>query len=186
MSKKLKWFLLLIAGLIILGFVGFNVMKTQTKKNSPEATAVFEQNGLSLTVNYCRPSKKGRVIFDELVPFGKVWRTGANEATTFETNKDLVIDGQVLPAGKYTLWTIPGLDTWTVIFNSKQYGWGVNFNGEASMDPNFNVVQTNVVVERLLDPVEMFTIAFDTSEALFLTLEWDQTHVGVPLQPAQQ
>ncbi len=186
MSKTLKRIIIIAAGLLIFAFVGFNVMRMQTKKHSPETTVVFEQNDLNISVNYSRPSKKGRIIFDGLIPYGKVWRTGANEATTFETNKNLLIDGKVLPAGLYTLWTIPGLDSWIVIFNSEQYGWGVNFDGVASMDPDFNALQTEVVVERLLEPVEMFTISFDDSDSLALVMEWDQTHIGVPIQVAQQ
>lgn len=180
MSKTLKWILIIVAGLLLLGVVGYNVMKVQTKKHSPEATVTYNQDGVKLSVTYSRPSKKGRVIFDGLIPYGKVWRTGANEATTFETDKDLLIAGQVLPTGKYTLWTIPGLDVWTVIFNSKQYGWGVGMNGEASMDPQFDVLRAESRVERLLDPVEVFTISFGEEGAPALVLEWDQTHVEVP------
>jgi hypothetical protein len=66
------------------------------------------------------------VIFGGLVPYGEVWRTGANEATTFTTNQDLLVDGSFLAAGKYTLWTIPGPESWKVIFNSKMYPWGID------------------------------------------------------------
>lgn len=181
MSKTLKWILIIAAGLLLFGVVAFNVMRMQTKKHSPEQTVNYTREDIVLSVNYSRPSKKGRKIFDGLIPFGKVWRTGANEATTFTTSRDLTIDGKMLPAGKYTLWTIPGLDTWTFIFNSKQYGWGVGFDGEASMDPAFDVLRTEVRVDRLLEPVEILNITFDDSEALELVLEWDQTHVAVPL-----
>ncbi|GAL80511.1 hypothetical protein JCM19274_801 [Algibacter lectus] len=94
---------------------------------SPKDTVKFELNDLELKVFYNRPSKKNRVIFGALVPFDKVWRTGANEATTFETNKPLEVKGMPLPAGKYTLWTVPKDSVWTVIFNTKQYSWGCRF-----------------------------------------------------------
>ena len=153
------------------------------KRLSPKDTVKFELNDLKLRVFYNRPSKKGRVIFGGLVPFNQVWRTGANEATTFETNKPLTINGVSLSPGKYTLWTVPKDSSWTVIFNSKQYSWGVNSEMKPMWDPNYDVVDIDVPVIKLDKEVEQFTIAFDNStDSLALTLAWDDVKVAVPLK----
>ncbi len=112
--------------LIVLGKLFYD--RYATKAYSPEETVTYEENSLDLEVFYNRPYKKDRVIFGGLVPYGQVWRTGANEATTFSTNEDLLIDGSTLEAGKYTLWTIPMENSWKVIFNSKMYPWGINLD----------------------------------------------------------
>lgn len=153
------------------------------KRLSPKDTIKFELNDLKLKVFYNRPSKKGRTIFGGLVPFNQVWRTGANEATTFETNKPLVIKGTTLAAGKYTLWTVPKDSTWTVIFNSKQYSWGVNSEMKPMWDPNYDVVDIEVPVIKLDTQIEQFTIAFDNStDSLSLTMAWDDVKITVPLK----
>lgn len=168
--------------LVALLFGAFRYLQSQTKKASPESTLSFEAGGSSIEVFYNRPSKKGRAIFGELVPFGKTWRTGANEATTFSTSGPLSIGGQTLPAGKYTLWTVPEADRWTVIWNSKMYPWGVSMKGEASREAEFDVLKAEVPVKTLPEPVEMFTIAFEQDSIAFMTLSWDRTQVRVPIQ----
>jgi hypothetical protein len=88
-----------------------------------------------------------------------------------------------LAAGKYTLWTVPKDTVWTVIFNSKQYSWGVNSEMKPMWDPNYDVVNIEVPVHKLNKPVEQFTIAFDNStDNLFLTMAWDDTKISVPLK----
>ncbi len=181
MKKALKWIGIVVASLAILLFIASRVLQSQTKKHSPEDTVELVSGDTEISVFYNRPSKKGREIFGGLVPYNEVWRTGANEATTFTTNKDLVIDGQTLAAGKYTLWTIPDEDNWAVIFNKKMYGWGVGFNGEASRNPDADALKTMVPVEKLNQAVEMFTIAIENNP-LVLTLSWDQTKVSVPME----
>lgn len=150
---------------------------------SPKDTVKFELNDLELKVFYNRPSKKNRDIFGALVPFNKVWRTGANEATTFETNRTLEVMGMPLPVGKYTLWTVPKDSVWTVIFNTKQYSWGVDSEMKPMWDPNYDALSIEVPVRDLKKPVEQFTIAFDNStDDLFLTMAWDVVKVSVPLK----
>lgn len=150
---------------------------------SPKDTVKFELNDLELKVFYNRPYKKNRDVFGALVPFDKVWRTGANEATTFETNKPLEVKGMPLPAGKYTLWTVPKDSVWTVIFNTKQYSWGVDSEMKPMWDPNYDALSIEVPVRNLRKPVEQFTIAFDNStDDLFLTMAWDVVKVSVPLK----
>ncbi|WP_040251277.1 DUF2911 domain-containing protein [Psychroserpens mesophilus] len=153
-----------------------------SKRLSPKDTVEFKLNDLKLEVFYNRPSKKGREIFGALVPYDKVWRTGANEATTFETNKNLMVDGIYIPTGKYSIWTVPNDSVWKVMFNTKQYPWGVDEQMQPLWDPNYDIMEIDVPVEALDKVVEQFTIAFDNStDDLKLTMAWDKTKIAVPL-----
>lgn len=181
MKKVLKWAAIVVGVLVVGLVVAFKILQANTKKASPEATAEYKSNGTEMSVFYNRPSKRGRAIFGELVPYGEVWRTGANEATTFTTNRDLALGGKTLPAGKYTLWTIPGKETWTVVFNSKQYGWGVDFNSKASRDADADVLQVQVPAGVQDPPLEQFLISFDETTPA-LVMAWDQTKVAVPMK----
>ena len=182
MKKTLTRVGIVLAVLLVGLFAAFKVMQSQTKKHSPEDTVTYTSGDLTLSVFYNRPYKKGRDIFGALVPYGEVWRTGANEATIFSTKTDLSIGGHTLPAGKYTLWTVPGPEQWTVIFNEKEYGWGVSFGGKASRDPAADVLEVKAPVQRLQEPVEQFTISFAQGEAPALQLMWDLTRVSVPVE----
>jgi hypothetical protein len=164
----------------IVAFIGFMQLKN-TKSFSPEEEVVFEQGDLTIKVFYNRPSKKGREIFGGLVPFEEVWRTGANEATTFEMNKDLQIEGETLKAGKYSLWTIPRKTTWTIIFNSEHGQWGLNSKGEPNRNPALDVLSIDVHAVQQDQVFEQFTIAFEkTGEDAEMVLMWDKTVVSVP------
>ena len=100
----------------------------KSKRTSPPATASETiASGNTITVNYSRPSLKGRTIGKDIVPYDKVWRAGANEATTFEITKDAKIEGKPLQKGKYSLYTIPGEKTWTIIFNKTWDQWGTEY-----------------------------------------------------------
>jgi hypothetical protein len=181
MPKFLKWSLISLAVLAVLAFAGFQYMKAQTKKASPESTVTLEVQDLRLEVTYSRPSKKGRVIFGSLVPYGKVWRTGANEATTLTAKQDFSFGGTPVKAGTYTLWTIPGPTEWTVILNSKMYGWGVNFDGESPRDAMADVATYKAPVEKPLATIEQFTIGLEQGAAPRLMIAWDDVQVGVPV-----
>ena len=115
--------LTLIAGLI----TGLNASAQQDKSKRSSPPAKVSQtisSGATITIDYSQPSVKGRTIGKEIAPYGEVWRTGANEATVFETSKNLTIEGKTLAAGKYSLYTIPGKDKWTIIFNKTWDQWG--------------------------------------------------------------
>lgn len=164
----------------IVAFIGFIQLKN-TKSFSPEDEVVFTAGELRIKVFYNRPSKKGREIFGGLVPYNEVWRTGANEATTFETNQDLTIKGKTLKAGKYSLWTIPRESAWTVIFNSEYGQWGIDSKGEANRDPDLDVLKVDVYAVRQEQEFEQFTIAFEKNgEDAEMILFWDTTLVSVP------
>lgn len=169
---------------IILLFVGIDTMNTRYQKSfSPEEAVTFEQGKLDIEVRYNRPYKKGRDIFGVLVPFGKVWRTGANEATIFSTNRDIVIEGKLLEAGTYSLWTIPDQELWTVIFNREHGQWGVNSEGEPNRDPKKDVLTVQVHAVQQEREFEQFTIEFSKmKEEAEMVLLWDKTLVAVPFQ----
>lgn len=183
--KKFKWILIGLAVLVaLMVFVGMPYMKEQTKKHSPQVTNTYDKNGMELSVNYSSPAKKDRVIFGELVPFDAVWRTGANEPTTFTTASNIKIIDKSLPAGTYSLWTKPGKESWGVMFNSEIDDWGVTIlsgGKETTRNPETDVVSINVPSEQLTNIQEKLNIGFEDGEQLYLTLSWDQTKIKVPV-----
>ena len=116
LQKKLQF---LCIALLTATFVN-----AQSKPASPAVSVTGKINGATITINYSSPSVKGRVIWGELVPFNKVWRAGANDATTIETDKELIIEGQKLPAGKYSFFVIPNEKECVIIFNKEAKQWG--------------------------------------------------------------
>ena len=133
-----------------------------------------------IEVRYGRPSMRGRVIFGDLVPYGRVWRTGANEATQLSTDADLLLGEHRLPAGRYSLFTIPDRAGWTLIVNRLSDQWGTQY------DPDRDVARIPMDVERLNRPVETFTISVvptgvEEAEAV-LRLEWERTRASVAIR----
>ncbi len=183
--KIAKWILIIAAVIAVLFyFVAMPYMQDQTKKHSPQRTASYTKNGLEVVVNYSSPFKKGRQIFGELVPYGEVWRTGANEPTVFTTKTDIKIIDKNLPAGTYSLWTIPYEQSWKVIFNSDVPDWGVTLSSggkETTRSPSFDVVNVDVATEVLSNSAESFTISFENDTQLYLTLAWELTKISVPI-----
>ena len=151
---------------------------------SPNAVVGQTIGTTNVYVQYGRPSLRGRAAFGEgaeLAPAGQVWRTGANEATTFTVSDDVLVAGQRLPAGTYALFTVPGDDTWTVIFNRTAQQWGA-FRYDEGED------QLRVTVEPEAAPeTETFTIAFDAlaDTGTHLVLSWGDTRVAVPIQTVE-
>ena len=177
--------IVLISGiaLVLVVVITAFVFYKKTKSFSPESDAGYEDGDLKISVLYNRPFKKGRVIFGGLVPYGKTWRTGANEATVFETSKDLMIMGKKLQKGKYSLWTVPNEQSWSVVFNGTIPNWGIDVmkNGEAARDSSTDVVIVDVPVMTTQKEFEQFTISVDnTDEMLELVFAWDKTSVAVP------
>lgn len=121
-AHSFKLLLLLVA--VFASFMGQAQAQPQQAVASPAQTAKGKAGSADITINYGSPAVKGRTIWGDLVPYDKVWRAGANEATTFETSKDIKVEGKTLPAGRYGFFTIPGKDKWTVIFNKEAKQWG--------------------------------------------------------------
>ncbi|MEL6812258.1 MAG: DUF2911 domain-containing protein [Bacteroidota bacterium] len=189
MNKAVKFLIWTVGVLGVLALLFFFVvgpiLKKNTKKHSPEQNITFTQDDLQIDLFYSSPSKKDRVIFGDLVPFGEVWRTGANEASTFTSNKDLVIEGNILPAGTYTLWTIPNEQNWQVIFNEKMYGWGVRWQDSKAMrEAAYDKLVTTVNVSESLTPKENFSIQVveGTDDYLILMFAWDKVVVPVRMK----
>lgn len=157
----------------LLMFVLITAGNAQKKMKSPPATAEGTIDGVEVTISYHQPSARGREIMGGLVPFDKVWRTGANNATTVTFSEDVNVAGEALEKGKYSLWTIPGEDEWTIIFNSETEIWGTQYNEEA------DVLRVDVdEVSATDDFVETFTISVE-DDAIVLT--WENTKVSIPI-----
>lgn len=139
---------------------------------SPRDTAHATISGAEVWIDYSRPQKRGREIFGNVVPWNAVWRTGANAATQLNTSADLVIGGANVPAGKYTLWTLPTPTGWKLIINKQTGQWGTEYN-EAQ-----DLARVDAKVEALAAPVEQMLIAFEPGA---LTVSWDKTKVSVPV-----
>lgn len=147
------------------------------KPLSPPAKAEAAIAGKTITVDYSAPSKRNRVIMGELVPYGKVWRTGANAATTLKTDTDVTIGNLQVPAGTYTLFTIPGQKEWTLIVSKQTGQWGTRY------DESQDLGRVKMSVKPLKETVETFAIAVKpgSAKAGTLTLTWENTQASVPL-----
>jgi hypothetical protein len=142
---------------------------------SPRDTVRASAGGAALWIDYGRPQKRGRVVFGGVVPFGDVWRTGANAATQFRTDKALRIGGSVVQPGMYTLWTIPSPGGWKLVINSETGQWGTEHKSEKDL------MSLDMAVSALKEPVERFTIGVTASETGgTITMDWDTTRASVP------
>lgn len=162
--------------------VNDSIVKPQVR-NSPILIAnLLMANNNYVKCTYGQPLKKGREVFGSLVPFGKLWRTGANEATEITFTNDIVIGGTSLEAGTYTLFTIPDQDNWTIIINSELGQWG-----DFTYDDSKNIVVFQVPVLKNHEIYEGFTIQFDEKTAGFdMNLLWDSTKIQIPVQFADK
>jgi len=161
--------------ILLLSTLAF-AQRDKTQRPSPPAQAQCSfSDGKTITVDYSSPRMKGRKIFGDLVPNGEVWRTGANEATTFVTNANLAVEGREVPAGNYTIFTVPNPDKWTLIINKKTGEWGIPYKYESD-----ELARVNMKVSQTGSPVENFNITFDQSgSACTLNLSWENTQASV-------
>jgi len=144
------------------------------KPLSPPATAKATIAGKEISVDYSAPSKRNRVIFGGLVPYGKVWRTGANAATTLKTAANLTIGDLAVPAGTYTLYTIPTEKEWTLIVNKQTGQWGTEY------DEKQDLGRVKLKVAPTRSSVETFVIGIQPTKANegVLTLTWDNVEAS--------
>lgn len=169
-----KYFSMLWTLTLCLISFGVTAQTDKTARPSPPAEASETIHGANIKVSYSAPSVKGRMIWGDLVPYGKVWRTGANEATVFETDKDIKINGEKLAAGKYALFTIPGETEWTFIFNSVWDQWGA-FKYDQAKD----VLRVKAKAEKSASFNEQFKIEIKDK---MIVLSWENLMVGFDLK----
>jgi len=173
---------LMLAGTVVaalaISAIALPAQQDKSSRPSPPAKAECKlPNGKTITVDYSSPRAKGRKIFGGLVPYGQVWRAGANEATTFVTTSDITVNGKAVPAGKYTIFAIPAEDKWTLIISKKTGEWGTAYPG-----PENDLARIDMKVSKTPSPVENFTIAFDqTSAGCTLRMEWENTRASVDI-----
>jgi hypothetical protein len=146
----------------------------KSKRPSPPAqTQCKFSDGKTITVDYSSPRVNGRKIFGSLVPYGQVWRTGANEATTFVADTNLTVGGKDVPAGNYTLFTVPDKDKWTLVISKKTGEWGIPYpEGE-------DLARVDMKDAKTPAPVENFTISFDQAGGnCTMQISWENTLVS--------
>ena len=163
---------------LVMSAASLAQMSDKSKRPSPPASASCDLGGgKTVKTDYSSPRMKGRKIFGGLVPYGEVWRTGANEATTFVTSSDIVVGGKTVPAGNYTIFTIPNADKWTLIINKKTGEWGIPYKYESD-----ELARIDMKVSKLPSPVENFTIAYDrTGSSCTLHMDWEATSASVEI-----
>lgn len=151
----------------------------KSKRPSPAATATGTINGATISIDYSSPAVKGRKVWGDLVPYNDVWRTGANEATVFTTSKEIKVEGKSLPAGKYSLYTIPGEKEWVFIFNSQTGQWGIKEGGKTTEDPAKDVLRVTVKSKKSAAPNEHMKFVVNKSG---FALEWENLTVPVSVK----
>src|SRR5258708_14652473 len=161
-----------------LALAGVALLARQEKSSRPSPPAKAEcklQGGKGITIDYSSPRAKGRKIFGALVPYGQIWRAGANESTTFVVGSDVTVGGKAVPAGSYTIFTIPGEDKWTLVISKKTGQWATAYPG-----PDNDLTRIDMKDSKTSAPVENFTIAFDQSgNDCTLRIEWESTPAPV-------
>jgi hypothetical protein len=189
MLKRFVFLTVMFLGAVILAVP--NYAQSQTPRPSPAATTNCAfADGKTVAVAYSSPRAKGRKIFGApnsdpkpLVLYGEVWRAGANEATTLTVDTDVTIGGKTVPAGTYTLFTIPNQDKWTLIINKTTKNakggplWGVPYPGEEG-----DFARVDMKASKLGSPVENFTISFDKSASgCLMNLDWETTRASIEI-----
>ena len=174
MMKRVTIFSILILCLSTLTFA----QQDKSKRPSPPAQADCKlSDGKTIHIDFSSPRAKGRKIYGGLVPYGQVWRAGANEATTLVTDTNLSIGGKDVPAGTYTLFTVPNEDKWTLVISKKTGEWGVPYPGEGD-----DFARVDMQASKLGSPMENFTISLKPSgSACNLQMDWESTRASVDL-----
>lgn len=174
MQKKLALIGMFSLGLALLA----TVAASQNQPPSPPAKADCTlSDGKTITVNYSSPRMRGRKVYGALVPFGQIWRAGANAATTFVTTTDLTVGGKDVPAGSYTIFTIPAESKWTLVISKKTGEWGLAYPG-----PGEDLARVDMKVSKLDAPLENFTIAFDKAgTGCTLRMDWETTRASIDI-----
>ena len=168
--------------IFMISIVGNSQVKTP--QSSPKSLLNQLVGLTDVEIEYSRPSARGRIVFGELVPFGRLWRTGANANTTISFSEDVVIDGKTLKKGKYALFTLPRIDTWEIVFYTKTDNWG---NPDTFSEENV-ALRAIVKPELTARNVETFTIDINNLDNNFgvLNLMWERTLVALKFEVPTQ
>jgi hypothetical protein len=174
MMKRLA----ILAGLILASVALAAAQGDMSQKPSPPASAGCKlPDGKTIKTDYSSPRLRGRKMIGEHDPYGKPWRMGANNATTFVTDADLTVEGKNVPAGSYTLFAIPNPDKWTLIINKKTGEWGIPYKYEAD-----ELARVDMKVSTLPSKLENFTISYEpSSNGCTMNVDWDMTRASVEI-----
>ena len=160
-------------------FALFAATACSAQRPSPAASASCDLGGgKTVKTDYSSPRMKGRKIYGGLVPFGEIWRTGANEATTFVVGADIVVGGTNVPAGGYTIFTVPAADKWSLVISKGTGEWGTQYPGKDK-----DLARVDMKASKLPAPVENFTITYDKSASgCTMNLDWETTRASVDIK----
>jgi len=174
MQKKIA----IVTFLCLISTAAFAQMGGGKAPASPPEKATCDLGGgKTITTDYSSPRMKGRKIFGGLVPYGEVWRTGANSATTFVTTSEVEVGGKTVPAGSYTIFTVPDPNKWTLIINKKTGEWGIPYKYQSD-----ELARVDMTVSKVPSPVEDFTISYQkTGSGCTLQMEWETTRASVDI-----
>jgi hypothetical protein len=163
--------------LLFFSLVGVSSPSHSQVQSPPAKAACKFSDGKTISINYASPRMRGRKIFGDLVPFGEVWRAGADDATSFVTDTNVDVGGKSVPAGRYTLFIFPTQDKWTLIISKTTGEWGVPYPGEKS-----DFTRAGMKLSKLSAPQENFTISFDpTGSGCAMSLEWETTRASIQI-----
>jgi hypothetical protein len=167
----------LILGIFLAAFAT-GAIPSEAQLASPTARAGCKFiDGKAIAVNYSSPRMRGRKIFGDLVPYGEVWRAGADDATSFVPNVNVIVGGKNVPAGKYTLFTLPTPTKWTLIISKQTGEWGIPYPGE-----KYDFARAEMKVSKLSSPLENFTISFDQAgTSCTMKVDWETTRASIDI-----
>lgn len=167
---------LVTAAAVVAATTWLSIRTLAQPPGSPHETVKSTVGSANISIEYGRPYIRGRKIMGGLVPYGRVWRTGADAATTLTTSKPLVIGGTTVPAGKITLYTLPGEDQWKLILNKQTGQWGTEY------DQSQDLARVDLAKQTLTAPVDQLTIAIEpgAGNAGTLKISWETTELSVP------
>jgi hypothetical protein len=176
--KKLVLIPAALLAIATLASAQMDMGQDKSKRPSPPASANCKfSDGKTVKIDYSSPRAKGRKIFGGVVSYGEVWRTGANEATTFVADTNVTVGGKAVPAGSYTIFTVPKADAWTLVISKKTGEWGTDYAGEKE-----DLARVPMSVSKTSSPVENFTVAFDPAGSkCTLRMEWENTRANVEI-----
>ena len=178
MQKRMAF---LSSMILLFTVAAYAQMSGQKRPSPPAKTECKFSDGKSIHVAYSSPRAKGRKIYGGLVPYGQPWRTGANEATTFVNDVDVTIGGKTVPAGNYTMFTVPEQNKWTLIISKKTGEWGIPYPGK-----EFDFARVDLKKSSLDAPVEQFTLTLSKNGgACTLNIDWETTRASVEINESK-